>query len=186
MGLRHVAVVTIAVGLGLALPAHAQNYQGTTTYVPMYNTTTATGTPSYYAPSTTGAIPVYNNLSSTPPQPVQQYVAGKNAPSYPNPNTQVQPYNFQNPNSLYGNQTEAEHQATIYQQQLLAQGLQQQQQQQAAYGQQPYTNAYNNYGLTGGPFGNTPDSQLPKRRRVLYKELNNPLKEPTRLFNPDQ
>lgn len=173
--------------LGLVLyafaPAMAQNQASTTPY---YNTTTQT--PTYYNQTTNGTVPFYNNGNTTPALPIQQMVAGKDAPSYNyNSNNGVQPYNFGATSSSYSPQPTMtqEQQAAAYQQtlqaQLAAQQAAQQQLQQQQYGQ-ANLQALTQY--PNSPFGTAP--QAPKQRKVVYKELNNPLKDPPRLFNPDQ
>lgn len=180
--------------LGLAAfasaPAMAQNNASTTPY---YNTTSTT--PTYYATTPTGAVPVYNNLNTTPIMPMDQMVAGKNAPSYNYNNpTGVQPYNFGTGAGNVSGQAamSAEQQAQMYQQQL----LNQQQQQQYANGQTGPMGVSTTQGslqnltqFANSPFGTNTQgtaAAVPKQRKVIYKELNNPLKEPARLFNPDQ
>lgn len=181
MRLKHTLIIAAGFAVLAPSPSHAQN---NVQYVPMYNNT-ATGQTAYNGQSQ-GGYPVYNS-NNTQPLPLQQMIAGKNAPSY-NFSNQPKPYNFQTGPNIYQPQpamTPAEQQAAAYQQQL----MQQQQQQQGVQQQQQYYNqqqqASNNV-LNGGPFGSTPDAQVPVRRKVLYKEMNNPLKTPARLFDPEQ
>jgi hypothetical protein len=175
-------------------PALAQNQQGNVQYVPVYN---AGNNPVYFAATPQGGTPVYNNTSA-PPVPLKQMIAGKNAPSYVYKDpSQVQPYNFQSGGNAYqpqGTMTpqeEAAIRAQQYQEQLmnsLGQNGQNMggvstEQSILAGGGAPIDFST----LTGGPFGNTQQQQArPTKKRVLYKERNNPLVTPPRLFNPDQ
>lgn len=184
---------------GLSVPALAQAQTGYNPYAPVYNSTSAGQ--SYYTPNANGTAPIYNNSNMTQPVPLQQYIAGKNAPSYNfnnNPN-QVQPYGgFGAQGPTPGTPAYTQMQNQQYQQQL-----QQQQQQEAAastyglrqppmqggvpgMGYNPSNIGANNYGFNNGPFGTAQQQQVPKKRRVVYKQLNDPLKEPARLFDPNQ
>lgn len=164
----------------------AAKAQSQSTYVPLYN---ATGTP-YYSATQSGGVPVYNNNPNAPILPMEQMVAGKNAPSY-NYNQTSQAYTFGTTTGANGTS-----QAALTPQQQAEMEAQYQAQLQA---QQAYLNsiaqqqAGNGNGLlTGGPFGTTPvgdedaSGQAPKQRRVIYREVNSPLAAPPRLFNPDQ
>lgn len=188
----------------LCAPVMAKAQTGYYSYAPVYNTTSAGQ--NYYTTDSSGAAPVYNNSNMTPPISVQQYIAGKNAPSYNfnnNPN-QIQPYNgFGTQGPAPGTpayvQMQNQQFRQTYQQQL---ELQQQQQTAGDYvqrqpplpgtvpgtGYNPSNVGTNTYlsGLSGGPFGTAPQQQVPKKRRVIYKQLNDPLKEPARLFDPNQ
>ncbi len=163
----------------------AQNTQ--TQYIPLYNATPSSQT--YYAPTNNGSVPVYNNAANTPSLPLEQMVAGKNAPSY-NYNQTTQPYTFgagtSGPNAFTAEQeaqVQAQYQAQLQAQQQYINSLYQ----QNPAGGQPGAAAVAN-GLTGGIFGTTPSDQAaaPKQRRLVYRERNNPLSAPPLLFNPDQ
>lgn len=191
-----VALLTAA----LCVPAAAKAQTGYNPYAPVYNT--AAPGQSYYSNNTSGTAPVYNNAATTRPVPLQQYIAGKNAPSYSFNNEQIQPYNgFGTQGPAVGTPAYVQMQNQQFQQQQLQQ-QQFDQQQAAGYGLRqpplpggipgngynPGTRGANAYGssLSGGPFGTAQQQQVPKKRRVVYKEMNNPLKEPARLFDPNQ
>ncbi|PZO80894.1 MAG: hypothetical protein DI626_11140 [Micavibrio aeruginosavorus] len=197
---RFVILAIAATGaLGFAGPSMAQNtnYYG----VPNYNTGTGT---TYYTPSQNGGgAPVYNNGANVQPFPMQQMIAGRNAPSY----------NFNNGNQAYtGFGTNSNPMSGVTsigsltpQQDAYLRAQQQSQNsgsfgqfgnntyQQQYYQQQPNGNAQNQGGAFSGfynngnsPFGTTPTAGVPTQKRVVYKERNNPLVDPPRLFNPDQ
>ena len=165
----------------MAVPAMAQTaYQTTNTGVPIYVPST---TGQAYTTTQTGVTPFYNNTAQ--PLPLQQMVAGKNAPSY-NFKNQVQPYNL-NTASMNSNgaltpdevdriRASRDAQAQAYQKQFL---------EQSAQNGQPQT--------IGGAMGNaynslmpTQDKPKPTKKRLVYRESANPLSAPPRLFNPDQ
>ncbi len=172
--------------LGFVSPALAQN-----------NTT------SYYSPNqigTTPNVPIYNTTGT--PLAIDQMVAGKNAPSYTYNNSrqqqqqQIQPYTF-NQGTTGASPYTGQQVGSPSQQYLEALARQQVMAQNSGQnGATPYNNAYNNQSnsniynnlqnLNAGPFGNQVQNEGQRKRRVVYKEMNNPLKEPTRLFNPDQ
>lgn len=152
-----------------------------------YAQTTSSNQP-YYAYDAsayeTGPMPVYNQGAT--PIPLTQMVAGQNAPSYNYNQTAVQPYSFGASTSTTSGQYYAP-QGTLTPQQeaaLQAQILQQQ------YMPQSDTNnlAAQLAQLNQGPFGTQADDQPTKRtvKRVVRNALNDPLKPPPRLFNPDQ
>jgi len=192
--------VSLAV-LGLVsatVPAMAQQTTTTTQPqamygVPMYN---STGN-SYYQGTPSGA-PVYNNGGARP-LPLNQIVAGKNAPSYNyNQNNAYTGFGASgNPlaGADYGNLTSEQSRYIDQQreyraqqeQQAYMQSMQQVQQQQQTWQQQPQQGAVGYMqGLNQGynPFAQP--EEKPKQRRVVYNERNNPLATPPRLFNPDQ
>jgi hypothetical protein len=190
------SAVLFGLALSAAIPAMAQTTTQTTNapyapYAPVYNT--AGNAPVYYSATPNGAIPVYNNTNSTPTLPMQQMIAGKNAPSYQF--NQQQPYGAGGTNWYTGSgamspQHEAQARAQMQQQQAAANAQQQaymnslQQQQNA---QNISQNGFPDLSvLNKGPFAGSQQPQVPTRRRVIGKEMNNPLKEPPRLFNPDQ
>lgn len=183
-------LLALCTGLVLAssLPAMAQG-------TPIYNTNTGGGTPYYAAQN--GYNPVYNNGTNVSPIPLQQMIAGKNAPSYTIGGNNAY-RNFGNNNPMSGvtsiGSLSPEQANYLRAQQARADQLYAQQQQQSQYGQQQnsYSSAYQGgafsqlYTNNNSPFGNKADSDIPTKRRVVYKEANNPLVEPPRLFNPDQ
>lgn len=144
--------------------------------------TTTSGSPYY------GAVPAYN--TNAVPVPLTQMVAGQNAPSYnynqASANT-VQPYNFNaGPTGQYYQPqgTLTPEQEAMLEAQMIQQSMM----------QQPMAQNGNNYlqaqlsQLTQGPFANQ-SSDVPTKRtvkRVVRNGLNDPLKAPPRLFNPDQ
>lgn len=163
MHLKKYAVLTILT-VGISAPALAQQAQRP----PLYNT----------------AMP-------------NAQVAGRNAPSYnfDSPSTpSIQPYTFNSGtnNNPYSQQQQGS--AQYYLNEL----AKQEQATRAAqgnygrpqaplYGQIPNPAANTGYGnqMYGNQF--MPQEQKkPVKRRVVYKDRNNPLTEPTRLFNPDQ
>jgi len=176
-------------------PALAQNTQTQQqggygyTATPVYNTRTG-GT--YYVPQGNGAAPVYNNGNNVPLLPMQQMIAGKNAPSYSYGN-QPQPYNNFGtpaangyaPTQMQGGMLPRDMSAFQPVQGFVPAmpGYQQQ--------QQPQNNGASMY--QGNAFSQlyanaTGDQQkpAPTKKRVVYKQMNNPLTEPPRLFNPDE
>lgn len=186
--------LTAVMVAGIA-PAFAQNNTGTAN---PYGTTTTIqpyATPQLYvAPGGTPTANPYFNTQAQP-MPMEQMVAGRNAPSYNfggdsnaytgfGGGTGSGGYNsigVMTPEQaqLFNRQREAA--ALAYQNEYLA-GLQQQAQpqQQAAPMQQQQQNF-------AAPFmGGQQQAAPPVRRRVVYREMNNPLATPPRLFNPDQ
>lgn len=170
-------------GLVVTLPASAQTmpFYGTTgdssAYhsVPMYNG--MTGVPQYQT-GVYGA-PFYNNASPMP-LPLNQMTAGVNAPSYNYDG--AQPYTgFTGGDPMagmdYANLTSE--QRGMIDQQAAARAMQE----QAFYANQMAQQGQINGG--NQMFGGNQE-QEPVRRRVVYKEKNNPLVTPPRLFNPDQ
>ncbi len=174
----------LGVTLAIAIPAFAQtNAQNTQTYnaQPVYN-----------------AAPVYNSGANVQPYSMQQAIAGKNAPSY-NYNPNPQPYNFNatgNQNAYGSNafgamtpeqatmlRAQRDAQAQAYQAQYMEQLRAQQQggvySNSSAYQGNAFSQLYNS-------FGQKDEEKVPTKRRVVYREKNNPLIEPPRLFNPDQ
>ncbi|PZQ45263.1 MAG: hypothetical protein DI551_07920 [Micavibrio aeruginosavorus] len=187
------ATAALLSGFGFSGTVHAQNNTGYTGY-------TYTGTGTGYAPiyngqtrssSTTGNT-VYNS-GNVKTLPMQQMIAGKNAPSY-NYNQNVNPYGFgagttsgsigvMTPEQASMQRAQRDAQAQAYQQQYL-QSLQQQRMQQNGMvptGLEGYQN-----GQYGGQqyYGNNMyQQQAPKKKKVIYKQMNNPLTEPSKLFN---
>jgi hypothetical protein len=181
--------------LGLACAAMPAMAQQTTTQpqvvytVPMYNSSPN----SYYQPGV-GGSPIYNN-SGAQPYAMNQMIAGKNAPSYNfNNNTAYTGFtNTGNPlagadlANLTPEQSRYIEQQRLYRVQQEQQAfLQQQQAQQQQAWQQPQqqVNSYmQNLNQGYNPFM---EQEKPRQRRVVYKERNNPLVTPPRLFDPDQ
>lgn len=171
--------------MATAVPAMAQS-------TPIYNTNTG-GTP--YTNTNTGST-IYNNGTNVPPIALNQIIAGKNAPSYTYGGGGVKPYNGFNSNPLAGVTSigsltpeqatylqNQQNQAYAAEQARLAQQAQQQQYGSAnssLYQGSNFSQLYSN------PFGTQPEKTVPTKRRVVYKEANNPLVTPPRLFNPEQ
>ncbi len=172
------------IGLLLAgsAPALAQNEQNSNYY--------GSAAPTYAAPtgnySTNGVV--YNSGSVTP-LPMQQMIAGKNAPSY-NYGT-AQPYNSGysgntsigslTPEQAAAQRAQRDAQAQAYQQQYMASIQQQSMQPNAATPNQQqgaFAQMYNN--MTGGQ-----EQQPPVKKRVVYNGRPSPLVEPPRLFKTD-
>lgn len=183
--------VSVAVlGLVAAMPVMAQTTttntgtpSGPVLYaVPMYNGVSG---PTQYQAGVAGA-PIYNNTAQQP-LPLNQMAAGKNAPSY-NYNS-TRPYTgFMGGDPLagadYANLTPEQRRlidqqaaARAAQEQAFYTNMQKQQMQQNPY-IQGASQLYSNY--------TQEEPQVQKQRRVVYKERNNPLTTPPRLFNPDQ
>lgn len=180
-------------GMAFAMPAAmAQQTTTTTTQpqvvyaVPMYNASPN----NYYQNGVGNTAPVYNNANAQP-YAMNQMVAGKNAPSYnysktnaytgfTNTGDPLVGADFANLTPEQSRYIEQQRQFRLQQEQqayLQQQGqFQQQPQQQAAGYMQGLNQGYN-------PFV---EPEKPKQRRVVYKERNNPLVTPPRLFNPEQ
>lgn len=157
---------------GMAGAAVAQ----TPLYIPM---TSQQG----YGTTQSGNVPVYNNLGS--PLPMDQMIAGKNAPSY-NYNA-PKPYNL-NP-TTYGNgvltadqvaraRAERNARAQQYAQEYMQQATESQYGQQAQQAMGGVANAYGNY-------MEPQQTQKPKKKRLVYREQDEILQTPPRLFNID-
>ena len=181
-----VSLAVFGLMVSSALPAMAQQNSGTGTSadysVPMYNDAGA----AYYN-NTTGTAPVYN--STARPLPLNQMVAGKNAPSY-NYN-KTQPYNNFGGDPLAGADLSAlsPEQARLIRAQRDANAQRAQAEYMATLQQQQQGGAANPYLQGAGQMYNQfaqPTPKAPAKRRVVYKEKNNPLVTPPRLFNPDQ
>ena len=179
--------LSIAVlGLSMAgiVPAMAQNnvQTGQTYYnAPIYNA------PQGYS-QTQGNVPIYNS-GNVQPLPMQQMIAGQNAPSY-NYNT-VQPYGTNNSNTYGGAITPEQANAIRASRNAQAQAYEaqyMQQLQQQAQGIAPNNNSSAYQGNAFSQLYNREDDadKVPTKRRVVYNERNNPLITPPRLFNPDQ
>ena len=140
-----------------------------------------------YYPAT-NTVPVYN--SSASPLPMDQLIAGKNAPSY-NYNSNIQPYNSGSmsgsrgagaplsPAQVAQMRANRDAQSQQYEQQYLQQAAQQA---QNVVGPDNYLGqAYNS--VYGQPQQQQP---RPTKKRLLYKENDDLMPIPPRLFNPDQ
>lgn len=194
------AVLGLAVGAGA--PAYAQQQQAQQpSYVyqgqqqntnPVYNNL---GT---YRPNTTNS-PYFNSAANLQMLPMQQMIAGKNAPSYAYGGRQEQQQNglFGGDGGFLGGgmggispeqanaiRAQRNANAAAYQQQYFDSVNQREAQQ---YAQQQAGMVGSQY--QGSQFNQLyTDNQQPKpvKKKVIYNELNNPLKEPPRLFNPDR
>lgn len=169
-------MIFACVALITATPAQAQNTQ-------LY---LSPGMQDYYA---TGAnVPVYNNAAQ--PLPMEQLIAGKNAPSY-NYNAPVQPYNLGgttaggstnmsgaplSPAQVAQMRANRNAQAQQYEQQYLQQA------------QQQISGVSAPEGYMGNPYSAAYGQQQirPTKKRLLYKERDDLMPVPPRLFNPDQ
>lgn len=164
-----------------------QQQQGSVVYVPM------TGVQGYQ-PNSNGAVPFYNNAAG--PLPMDQLVAGKNAPSY-SYRGQTRPYNLAPSNT--GNDTMTQDQflqmrsdrdkrAQQYENEYL-QRLADRDAAAGGYGQQAAASAQNYYSNAQTQYNNVmnPQANQPKKKkRLVYRQDANPLNAPPRLFNPDQ
>ena len=190
----------ILVGLmiaAVASPAFAQNNAGAQS---PYGATTMIQP--YAAPQlfvAPGGAPTANPYFNTQaqPMPMEQMVAGRNAPSYDfggNTNAFTGFGGGANTGGYVSNGIMTPEQAQLFNRQreaaaLAAQNeylanlqqqaqMQQQQQQMVA----PMTQQQN----FSAPFFGGQQQAAPVQRRVVYRERNNPLATPPRLFNPDQ
>ena len=140
----------------------------------------------------------YNNGANLQMLPMNQMIAGRDAPSYAFGNRQQnQQAGLYGNNGGFGNamgglspdqarqiRAQRDANAQAYQQQYMD-SMQQQQMQNNPYAQQ---------NMAGSQYQGSQFSQLyaenaepkPVKKKVIYNELNNPLKEPPRLFNPDR
>lgn len=198
--MRRFVILAIAASgaLGFAPNVMAQN-TGTNYYgAPVYNT--GTGTTYYTNAPNGGGAPIYNNGTNVQPFPMQQMIAGRDAPSYNFNGNQAYTGFGANSNPMSGvtsigsltpqqdaylrAQQQSQNSGNVgqfgnntYQQQYY-----QQQDGSSAYQGSAFSGLYNN----NSPFGTTPTAGTPTQKRVVYKERNNPLVDPPRLFNPDQ
>ncbi len=181
-------------GTAPTLAQNTQTQQGGYGYsaAPVYNTGTGTA---YYVPQNNGTAPVYNNGSNVPLLPMQQMIAGKNAPSYSYGN-QPQPYNnFGTPatngyaatpmNQIQGGALPRDMSAFQPVQGFVPvmPGYQQQQQLQNNGASMYQGNAFSQ--LYANATGQQ-EKPVPTKKRVIYRQLNNPLTEPPRLFSLDE
>lgn len=140
--------------------------------------------------SNTNNVPVYNTGAA--PLPMDQMIAGRNAPSYNyNTGANIQPYNSGNsmgargagaplsPAQVAQMRANRDAQAQQYEQQYLQQAAQQAQ--SAASPDGYLGQAYNS--VYGQP---QQQQQRPTKKRLLYKENDDLMPIPPRLFNPDQ
>lgn len=186
MKIKYYALIAAVIPFAAAASAWAQN--------------------SYYPSQTQQAPTLYNSGQTAQPLALQRMLSatttatpGVNAPSYTYNNQQqqqqAQPYNF-GP-SASTNSYSAQ-QGSYYDQNALPPSerfMQEMARQQAAAGQRRQDqSAY--YAAGQQPGQNRSGSPTPQlagieppakpQRRVVYKDRNNPLQEPQRLFNPDQ
>ncbi len=189
------SAVLFGLALCAAAPVWAQNNTATTNpyMVPLYN---GAGSTAYSTQN--GQAPVYNNTGA--PFPMEQMIAGKNAPSYnynrANSRAQASIYGGNylsggNGGALTPQEAEAiraqrNAQAQAYQAEYMA-SLQQQAAMQAQQ------NGVNSSLYQGSQFSNLYSSsqgegavKKPTQRRVIYKEKNDPLVTPPPLFNLDR
>ena len=187
--------------LGAGVPAFAQQQQQQPSYV--------------YQGQQQDTAPIYNNLGAYRDNmansqyynsganlrmlPMQQMIAGQNAPSYAFGNRQQQQQNgiYNNgggfldgsvmggisPEQANAIRAQRNANAAAYQQQYLENARQRQ---QMEYAQQQ--------NMAGSQYQGAQFNQLyaenaepkPVKKKVIYNQLNNPLVEPPRLFNPDR
>lgn len=146
-----------------------------------------------YAPTNNG-VPFYNNTAN--PLPMDQLVAGKNAPSYNYKGTK--PYNLAPGNygsgdtmtedQFYQSRADRDTRAQQYQNEYL-QRLAERDAAAGGYGQQAAASAQNSYSNVQTRYNNivNPQANQPKKKkRLVYRKDADPLMAPPRLFDPDQ
>lgn len=146
--------------------------------------------PTYYVVPSGGAANSSGSLfnQNAQPLPLQQMIAGQNAPSYNYGGTQAYTGSSSR-NTSIGVMSPAE--ARAYNQQREANALAYQNQYlaslgQSAMGQQQPTNSSAYQGSAYSKlYANSQEKKVPTKRRVLYKSMNDPLAAPPRLFNID-
>ncbi len=193
--MRRTILSFAVLGAVLSSPVMAQT-SGTSTQpsymVPMY--VSPNGTQAYGSQG--GAVPMYN--PNAQPMPMRQMIAGKNAPSYNYNNQAYTGYNSSgsplsnvtsmgslSPQQMQYVQQQQTAQALAYQNEYLA-SLQQDQGQAQPVQQQAASNSSKYQGKAFSGLYNSNQQKKPSKRKVIYKEMNNPLQTPPRLFNPDQ
>lgn len=200
--MRH-SLFTVLLGIAAcaALPAAAQNNNNNNngTYTNWQQQQPVYAVPMYVAPnsqqmySAQGAngIPVYNNNAQ--PLPVEQLVAGKNAPSYnfnnnaytgfgSNSLANVSSIGSLSPEQASALRAQRDAQAAAYERDYLAQLTQSGTGGAASGG----SSAYQGSAFSNLYTGNQDQTQKPPvKRRVVYNERNNPLTTPPRLFSID-
>ncbi len=193
---------------GLCLPVMAQvQQQQQQGYVynggynnggmPLYN-----AAPSYQSQTTGNSF--YNSGANLQMLPMQQMTAGKNAPSYSfGGNRSNQPYAFNpynggldptaggalTPDQARAIRAQRNAQAAAYQQEYLDSLRQRDMNNPYAQQQlldQPVAGSMYQGGQFSQLYNENNQPTIPVKRKVLYKQLKNPLVEPPRLFNPDQ
>lgn len=143
---------------------------------------------SYYADG--NSAPIYNNSGN--PLPMEQMIAGKNAPSYNyNSGSNIQPYNsVGSGSSSLTNDGSPLTPAQVAQMRAnrdaLAQKYQEQYLQQAGQQSQGVVAPENFAGAAYNSVYGQPEQQRPTKKRLLYKERDDLMPTPPRLFNPDQ
>jgi hypothetical protein len=167
-----------SITLVATLPAHAQS---------SYQTVTPSGGYVYTGNQNTSAAPIYN--SGAQPIPMQQMIKGKNAPSY-NFRGKTQPYNnFGTMSNKSGPMTleEAERMRAMRDQQAMEyerNRIAKVNAQNAAPANQ-MTQGLGQYGQMYQSLTGT-QQQPARKKRLIQREDDNPLRAPPRLFNPDQ
>jgi hypothetical protein len=158
--------------------ALAQNSGGSFLYVP------STGNVGYAPQGTTGAVPFYNNTAQ--PLPMDQMIAGKNAPSYSYRN-EIKPYNLGNQSSGDGTMSaedfmRARSSRDQRAQQYENEYLQRLAARDAALNGNSQASAGQGYSASSS----IQQAQPKRKKRLVYREDANPLAAPPLLFNPDQ
>lgn len=183
-----------------ALPAFAQQQQQQQQlyqYNGGYTNPTLYNSPGNYTQQSDGGS-IYNSGANLQMLPMQQMTAGKNAPSYTyGGQKNASMYNYGSMSGLDPNaagalspdqaraiRAQRDAQAQTYQQQYM-QTLQQQQNPYAQQAQQMMSAGSQYQGSSFGALYADSDQQKPTKKKVIYKQLNNPLVEPPRLFNID-
>lgn len=201
-----VAVFVSVLASGFPVQAQQQQQQRSS-YV--YSGNYGSGAPVYNGAqgAASGAgTSLYNSGTNLQLLPMQRMIAGQNAPSYTyrGQNQGTQPYTNYNAGPLsldpsaIGSLTpeqaqlireQRNAQANAYQQQYLEQLRQRdlnnpyllQQQEQMMNGSSQYQGSQ-----FSQLYANAGQKKPQVKRKVIYNELNNPLVEPPRLFNPDR
>lgn len=193
------AVLGLAVSAGVPAFAQQQQQQPSYTYQSQQQNTNPIFNNLGTYRDNINNNPYYNSGANLQMLPMQQMIAGKNAPSYAFGNRQQQQQaNLYNngggfldgamggisPEQANAIRAQRNANAAAYQQQYF-ESVNQREAQQYAQQQQ---------GMAGSQYQGSQFNQLytdnqqprPVKKKVIYNELNNPLKEPPRLFNPDR
>lgn len=161
---------------GFAGAAFAQQGGSNYLYAPQ---TGSTG----YATGTTGAVPFYNNTAR--PLPMDQMIAGKNAPSYTYKN-QIQPYNLGTQSMGDGTMSAEDFMRARSSRDQRAQQYENEYLQRLAARDAALNNPATGQAGAQAYNGGGQQAQPKRKKRLVYREDANPLAAPPLLFDPDQ